>query len=995
MLHILVTADGEQQQQQPRDGPGASARFANPVHLASDHRGAVYVADWSAGIRKGGGAPPQLLAGRAGGHRGRGWRRHADGQGTDAHFTQLQAGAAVDGSGQVLLLDHGSRGNATRLRLLAPPPGGTVVSTVPGLRLSGRFGRVAILPNGYTAAVAADDEGSRVAIVATRFVPAAAGVEAAGSAAPAGLPPPRSLPADLGALLDAQPDGTADLVIRVGERRFAVHRAILSARCDYFKQRLAGSGIFADACAAELELPDTDPDAFALLLRWLYTGAVAIPAQQSRGVAELADRLLLPELCGEALDVVAAAVAPSTVVDSLLWAAGCCEARGGGGAGSALNGFGRLLTRLKGWYVSHHEEVRREAGDSRKRLAAEALELRLTGLSGVAGFGHAATVTALFCGWDVLQLERVVACALTPERPYWLGTLEGLKWDAFSGSFLAIVRNTVVRLVPQSNTGPAADAGVGENAGGPARAPSVPAQGADADGASTARWRVLRLAGGDFNAYVTVPRDGYGAVAHFVNAQHLTSDHCGTVYVTDDSHIRVLQLPDSVRRQNWPSGQKMKAQEQPAAAALAAPAAGPAAAAAPAEEAEVTTLQLAGWDEDRQIYGLLHVPAGSAWGPEECLLFTTRTAVYRLPLDSVTSAAAGSGVGAGPQLVAGRESQERSDGEDGSGTEARFRSLRAGLVMDGEGRLVLLDWDGRARKTRVRLVAPGGRVSTLPGLSLDGEWTDVAVLPNGYLAALDWAFVMVTGDVNDEEGVPGFMGNKRLVVIAAGLEPPAPPGVPPAATAALPAAPAGLPPPRSLPADLGALLDAQPDGTADLVIRVGERCFHAHRAILSARCDYFKQRLAAGGGFTDGCAAELELPDADPDAFALVLRWLYTGGAHIPAEQARGVAELADRLLLPELCAEALDVVAAAVAPSTVVDSLLWAAGCCEARGGGGGGFAALLTRLKGWYVSHHEEVRRDAGPSRKRLAAEAPDLHLELVDALLDRASKRKRPRV
>ncbi|KAG2423793.1 hypothetical protein HXX76_015069 [Chlamydomonas incerta] len=196
--------------------------------------------------------------------------------------------------------------------------------------------------------------------------------------------------------------------------------------------------------------------------------------------------------------------------------------------------------------------------------------------------------------------------------------------------------------------------------------------------------------------------------------------------------------------------------------------------------------------------------------------------------------------------------------------------------------------------------------------------------------------------------------------------------------------------PRSLPADLGALLDVQPDGTADLTIRVGERRFHVHRAILSARCDYFKQRLA-GDAFEDARAAELELPDADPDAFALLLRWLYTGGADVPSEQARGVAELADRLLLPELCAAAQDVVAASVTAGSVVDCLLWAWGCCESRSPGG--FGQLLGRLKEWYVSHHEEVRREAGPSRQRLM-EAPVLNVELFDLLADQQDRQSRKR-
>ncbi|PNW71413.1 hypothetical protein CHLRE_16g653258v5 [Chlamydomonas reinhardtii] len=195
------------------------------------------------------------------------------------------------------------------------------------------------------------------------------------------------------------------------------------------------------------------------------------------------------------------------------------------------------------------------------------------------------------------------------------------------------------------------------------------------------------------------------------------------------------------------------------------------------------------------------------------------------------------------------------------------------------------------------------------------------------------------------------------------------------------------PPPRSLPADLGALLDAQPDGTSDVAIRVGERRFCCHRAILCARCDYFQQRLA-GGSFRDGLQGDIDLPDAEPEAFAQLLRWLYTGAADVPPEHARAVAELADRLLLPQLCDVALEVLLASVSAEGVVEVLLWAAGAAESRGAGGC-FGVLLGALKRWCVCHHGEVRRVAGASRARLAVEAPALHLELVDAAMDAVAR------
>ncbi|KAG2500405.1 hypothetical protein HYH03_001976 [Edaphochlamys debaryana] len=198
-----------------------------------------------------------------------------------------------------------------------------------------------------------------------------------------------------------------------------------------------------------------------------------------------------------------------------------------------------------------------------------------------------------------------------------------------------------------------------------------------------------------------------------------------------------------------------------------------------------------------------------------------------------------------------------------------------------------------------------------------------------------------------------------------------------------PARPAPASPPRrTRHADMGALLDAQPDGTADLTLVVGSRRFPVHRAILIARCDYFRQRLE--GGFADGAAAELNLPDADPAALELLLRCIYTGAVGIPAALAAAVAELADRLLLPELCSDAQAAVLSGITAETVVGSLLWAERL-------GGSFSGLLSSLKAWYLEHHEEVQEAAPDGLKRLSVESPDLMVELVGGL-SRLAKRRR---
>ncbi|KAG2426676.1 hypothetical protein HXX76_012986 [Chlamydomonas incerta] len=467
-------------------------------------------------------------------------------------------------------------------------------------------------------------------------------------------------------------------------------------------------------------------------------------------------------------------------------------------------------------------------------------------------------------------------------------------------------------------------------------------------------------------------RDGAGPAARLSGGQ-LVSDGAGGLYSCEGRRIRRIQLPVAWRAAGGSAGQ-----ESAAGAAGAAQPAAPAVAMVstlPYEAPPAAQHEQPGSGEGGQ------QASNSAGGSGSCgagwLVFGTDAALYRLQLpvsESVTAGGAAAPAARGArlqaQLLAGCEGE--SGLTDGQGDRARFSGF-SGMTSDAAGNVYLAadnleEGDGPC----VRRVSPSGVVTTLVTTVPQNRLWSPFILPNGYLAM----------------GAHSTGGKFKLLLIDLGLTPVLPQWRPAADDAPASAAR------RSLPADLGALLDAQPDGTADLTIRVGERRFHVHRAILSARCDYFKQRLA-GDAFEDARAAELELPDADPDAFALLLRWLYTGGADVPSEQARGVAELADRLLLPELCAATQGVVAASVTAGTAVDCLLWAWDCSESRDGGGG-FGELLARLKEWYVSHHAEVAEVAGASRALLAARAPLLMVELTDAILKQDGRsRKRTRV
>ena len=84
----------------------------------------------------------------------------------------------------------------------------------------------------------------------------------------------------------------------MGELQLAAHRAVLSDRSEYFKQLLQGGFAEAREGAGEVALPEADPDAFAALLCYMYTGELVVPEPLLRPTAELAGRLLMPAACG-------------------------------------------------------------------------------------------------------------------------------------------------------------------------------------------------------------------------------------------------------------------------------------------------------------------------------------------------------------------------------------------------------------------------------------------------------------------------------------------------------------------------------------------------------------------------------------------------------------------------------------------------------------------------------------------------------------------------
>lgn len=83
------------------------------------------------------------------------------------------------------------------------------------------------------------------------------------------------------------------------------------------------------------------------------------------------------------------------------------------------------------------------------------------------------------------------------------------------------------------------------------------------------------------------------------------------------------------------------------------------------------------------------------------------------------------------------------------------------------------------------------------------------------------------------------------------------------------------PPATTFKQDLSTLYDYKHCTDVDLVYRGA--CFPVHRALLSARCPYFRELLAGCPGYGARICLDLRTPNLEVHMFSALLRYLYTG----------------------------------------------------------------------------------------------------------------------
>ena len=228
--------------------------------------------------------------------------------------------------------------------------------------------------------------------------------------------------------------------------------------------------------------------------------------------------------------------------------------------------------------------------------------------------------------------------------------------------------------------------------------------------------------------------------------------------------------------------------------------------------------------------------------------------------------------------------------QDGAGDQATFKNPW-GVAVDGAGAVVVADKSNH----RVRLISQAGATSTLAGSNngfQDGQGT-AARFKSPRAVAIDSTGGAIVAD----------FANNLLRRIATNLAPKAWP--------ALEIAPSPIP---TFNTDMGKLLDpADGDGRFhDVSFQIEGDIIHAHKNILSARCEHFSTMLSSGftegaSGSGSGAGTPLMVADTTPAAFRALLTYLYTDMVELDDACVVDVACLSQRYLvtrLHEACVE-------------------------------------------------------------------------------------------
>jgi hypothetical protein len=148
----------------------------------------------------------------------------------------------------------------------------------------------------------------------------------------------------------------------------------------------------------------------------------------------------------------------------------------------------------------------------------------------------------------------------------------------------------------------------------------------------------------------------------------------------------------------------------------------------------------------------------------------------------------------------------------------------------------------------------------------------------------------------------------------------------------------------------------------------------AHRAHLSARCEYFRSMFRAG--FQEGVIAEVHIEGTSIAAFKVLLKYLYTDNMEVDDAVLFGLAKLSDQYRVERLHNHCLHQLFKGI---TVQNAVMWLMQAHTA--GGEGPMRAKLKITTMRYVTRNlEEIRYNTMETLELLDREHPDLFKQVL---------------
>jgi DNA-binding beta-propeller fold protein YncE len=225
--------------------------------------------------------------------------------------------------------------------------------------------------------------------------------------------------------------------------------------------------------------------------------------------------------------------------------------------------------------------------------------------------------------------------------------------------------------------------------------------------------------------------------------------------------------------------------------------------------------------------------------------------------------------------------------QDGEGSIAQFDYPR-GVSVDGDGNVIVTD----ERTYRVRKITPQGHVSTLASTGKAGHRDRV----------MRWGIAVDEGGnviVTDNHRIHKITPRGHVIVSDAWNQC----ILRMASVDALTATFRSLLPPllqSSFVSDIqqhGQFLDMS--SIEDICFVVEQERIHAHRGLLSARCEYFRSMFSAR--FLEGDSGEIHIKGTSSEAFKALLNYLYTDNMEVDNAVVFDLVKLCDQYRVERL----------------------------------------------------------------------------------------------